>query len=86
LQVVANGIASDPIAFTGPVWVDFNYGGFFQFGTYTFPYKTLASGVSAVAVGGLIDIKSGTSTETNRITKAMDIHAYGGPVTIGIGH
>ena len=86
LQVVANGIASDSVFFYGPVWVDFNYGGFFQFGTYTFPYKTLASGVSAVSAGGLIDIKSSTSTETMTITKAMDIHAVGGPVTVGIGH
>ena len=86
LQVVANGIASDPAFFNEPVWVDFNYGGFFQFGTYPLPYKTLAQGVSAVTPGGLINIKPGNSTEIMTITKAMDIHAVGGSATIGVGH
>src|ERR1035437_6639906 len=87
LQVVANGIASDPVSFTGPVWVDFAYAGFFQFGTYDLPDKTLAGGISQVASGGTINIKPGTSTETfTKITKAMEIRAYGGPVKIGAGH
>ena len=42
LRVIANGIASDTVIFHGPVWVDFNYGGPFYFGTYSFPYSTLA--------------------------------------------
>jgi len=86
LVLVANGIASDPWSFTGPVWVQFNYGGIFQFGTFSLPYKTLAGGVGAVSAGGLINIKSGSSTETMTITKAMDIHAFGGPVDIGHGN
>ena len=87
LQVVANGIASDAVSFNGPVWVDFNYGGFLQFGTFVFPDKTLALGVSTVPAGGTINIKPGNSTETfTRITKAMEVRAAGGPVKIGIGH
>jgi hypothetical protein len=86
LQVVANGNASDAISFTGAVWVDFNYGGFFQFGTFDLPYKTLGGGVSAVAAGGTIDIKAGQSTETMTITKAMEVRAIGGSAKIGVGH
>jgi hypothetical protein len=83
LVVVANGISSDAIGFYGPVWVDFNYGGFFQFGTYVFPYPTLAQGVSAVATGGTIALKPGHSPETMTISKPMTITAIGGAATIG---
>ncbi len=83
LVVVANGIASDPVTFYGPVWVDFNYTGAFQFGTYTFPYPTLAQGVSAVVSGGTIAIKPGASHETMTISKPMTITAIGGAATIG---
>ena len=50
------------MSFNGPVWVDFNYGGFLQFGTFVFPDKTLALGVSTVPAGGTINIKPGNST------------------------
>jgi hypothetical protein len=86
LVVVANGNPSDPISFDSAVWVDFTYGGALQFGTFTFPYKTLAQGVSAVSVGGTIDIKPGSSTEIMTITKKMEVRAVGGAVKIGIGH
>jgi hypothetical protein len=81
---VANGISPDPVSFTGPIWVDFNYGGFFQFGTYFLPYNTLAQGLNGVAVGGTIKIKTaGTTAETMTISKPMTIVAVGGPATIG---
>lgn len=84
LQVVANGIASDPVSFYGPVWVDFNYTGATQAGTYSQPYSTLAQGVSAVASGGTIAIKgNGTSAETPTISKPMRIVSVGGPATVG---
>ena len=83
LQVVANGIASDPVTFYGPLWVDFNYGGVFQFGTYTFPDKTLAKGVTDVTSGGTILIKSSNSHETMTISKPMTISSVYGPSTIG---
>jgi hypothetical protein len=87
LVVTANGIASDPQPFYGPVWVDFNYPGLFQFGDYAEPFETLAQGVNAVQAGGTIDIKPGTSIETfAKITKAMEIRAVGGMVKIGAGH
>ena len=79
-------MASPPIrcTFYGPVWVDFNYAGIFQFGTFANPYSTLAQGISAVAVGGTIAIKgNGSSSETPTITKAMTIVAVGGTATIG---
>jgi hypothetical protein len=83
LVVVANGIASDSIAFSGPVWVDFNYSGV-QNGSYQNPYNTLAQGVSAVASGGRIIIKTaGSSSETMTISKPMTITAAGGAGTVG---
>ncbi len=84
LILVANGFASDPMTFDGPVWVDFNYSpNSPQMGTYYQPFSTLAQGVSAVANGGAISIKPGTSAETLRISKPMMINAYGGSATIG---
>jgi len=85
LQVIANGIASDPFTFYGPVWVDFTYSNPFgsYFGTYSDPYNTIASGISAVATGGTIAIKPGSSTETPTISKPMTITAIGGDATIG---
>jgi hypothetical protein len=84
LVVVANGIASDPVAFSGPIWVDFNYTGVIQNGTFANPYSTLATGITAVASGGTINIKPGDSTETfTNITKPVQINSVGGAATIG---
>jgi hypothetical protein len=84
LAVVANGISSDPVSFTGPIYVNFNYSGFLQLGTYTFPFATMAQGIAAVPTGGLIVLEgSGTSSETMKISKAMKLAGIGGPSTIG---
>jgi hypothetical protein len=64
------------------IWADFAYGGT-ESGTFTQPYNTLAEGVNAVAAGGTLRIKTGSSAATSTITKAMHIEAYGGSVTIG---
>ncbi|HEV2391595.1 MAG TPA: hypothetical protein VG146_04440 [Verrucomicrobiae bacterium] len=86
LVVVANGIASDPVTFYGPVWVDFNNMGI-QNGTYQFPLQTLAAGVSLVATGGTIAFKANVqpsvSPETMTISKPMTLISVGGPATIG---
>jgi hypothetical protein len=82
-QVVANGIASDPVGFPGPVWVDFGFGGSPQVGTFANPFPTLAQGVATVAPGAEIYLKPGLSHETMTITKAMFITAIGGAATIG---
>src|SRR5258706_4365835 len=58
LQVVANGIASDAVFFSAVAWVDFNYTGPFEFGSYPFPYKTMAHGVTGVPSGGTILIQT----------------------------
>jgi hypothetical protein len=89
LRVIANGIASDPVTFYGPVWVDFNYFSpfGFYFGTYSQPYNTLANGVSAVASGGTIalnaSVQPSDSTETMTISKPMTITSVFGPSAIG---
>jgi hypothetical protein len=85
LVVVANGISSDPVAFTSPSteWVDFNYSGFLQVGTFTSPFRTLALGVGSVPTGGTVLIKTaGSSVEPMTINTAMRIVATGGPATI----
>lgn len=83
IQVVANGIGSDPVGFSGPVWVDFNYTLSPQLGTFSNPFGTLAQGVSAVASGATILIKPGLSHETMTITKPMTITSVNGSATIG---
>jgi hypothetical protein len=81
--VIANGNVSDPITF-GPVWVDFNYAGGIQNGSFTFPFKTLTNGINACPSGGTIICKgSASNRETPRITKSVRILAYGGAVTVG---
>jgi len=84
LQVVANGNASSPVTFFGPVWVDFNYSPSSpQSGTFANPYSTLAQGTNAVTSGGTIAIKPGHSPVTMKIAKPMQIIAIGGSATIG---
>jgi hypothetical protein len=87
LAVIANGIASDPVTFYGPVWVDFNFTGILQFGTYSFPFMALSNGVPAVASGGTIAFKANVqpsvSPETMTISKPMTLISVGGPATIG---
>jgi hypothetical protein len=95
LQVVANGNASDPVPFYGPVWVDFTYatGLTLGAGTYARPYALLGvQGTAAVASGGTIALKGQSidatgaaphSTEILTISKPMTLIAIGGPATIG---
>jgi hypothetical protein len=89
LQVIANGIASDAVTVYGDfVWVDFNYGGSPQNGTYANPYsKLLAQGIPAVSSGGTIAFKANVqpsvSPETMTISKPMTLISVGGPATIG---
>jgi hypothetical protein len=89
LQVVANGNASPGVTFYSPVWVDFNYSGLFQFGTFPFPYSTLPQGVGAVSSGGTIAINASTQPSTGHVTvpytisTPMNIISVYGPSTIG---
>ncbi len=83
LQVVANGNASDAVSFLGPLWVDFNYTGSPQVGTYSNPYRTLAQGVNGVASGGTLLLKPGNSSETLIISKPMVITSIGGVAIVG---
>jgi subtilase family serine protease len=68
----------------GATYVNFNYTGSTQNGTYFEPFKTLAGGVNAVISGGTIIIETaGSSSETMTITKPMNIIAQDGAATIG---
>ena len=92
LQVIANGIASDPVTFYGPVWEDFTFSSPTEIGSYAFPFATMVQGTNAVSSRGTIILKgpnidaaSGPdiSHETMTISKPMTITAVGGPATIG---
>jgi subtilase family serine protease len=70
--------------YAGPVYVDFNYTGATNWGTYDFPFKTLTAGAGAVNTNGIIVIKTaGSSRETPTISKPMKITAIGGPASVG---
>jgi hypothetical protein len=64
-------------------WVDFNYTGGVEMGTFTAPFNTLSEGVTSVFPRGTIKIKSGARNETLTISKALTLEAFGGPVIIG---
>ncbi len=69
------------------VWVDFNHSGM-EFGTFAFPFNTMAEGVARI-LGAPPDgrpslrIKPGSTSETITITKSMSLNACGGTVRIG---
>jgi len=65
------------------VWVDFSYGGT-EKGTYDEPYNTLVEGVSAVAAGGTVRIKAGTTGETLEIDKEVRLESSGGQARVGV--
>jgi subtilase family serine protease len=70
--------------FAGPIYVDFNYTGTIQDGSYNNPFKTLAGGITAVGTSGTIIIRTaGSSSETMTITKPLTLNAAGGPATVG---
>jgi subtilase family serine protease len=70
--------------YAGAIWVDFNYTGSTQNGSYDTPFKTLSQGVTTVSNDGRIWIKTaGSSTETLSISKPMTIGVAEGPATIG---
>jgi subtilase family serine protease len=72
------------VGLSGPIFVDFNYTGTAQDGTYFAPFKTLAQGTNAVTPGGTIFIKSaGSTSATMTISKPMTITASDGPAVIG---
>jgi subtilase family serine protease len=78
------GMINALLSYEGAIWVDFNYTGSTQNGTYNYPFQTLAQGVSAVSTGGTIWIRTaGASSETPTISKALTIRANMGTATIG---
>jgi hypothetical protein len=72
--------------YTGTIWVDFNYTGGGNNGSYQYPFTTLSQGAAAVPANGNVWIKTaGSSTEATPLTisKAMKIQAADGAATIG---
>jgi hypothetical protein len=63
-------------------WVDFSYIGIEE-GSYDRPFNTFAEGVTEVYAGGVLHIKTGSSSETQRVSKPMRIESSGGMAHIG---
>ncbi len=63
-------------------WVDFGHLGT-ETGSFDLPFNTFTEGVNTVYPGGNLHIKTGSSSETGTVTKAMKIETYNGPVSIG---
>jgi hypothetical protein len=65
-------------------WVDFEYTGMFELGTFDLPFDTLSEGVTATASGDDLFIKAGTMYDTITLDKPMTIDNWGGDVFLGI--
>jgi len=74
--------ALTPTPVPADVWVDFPYDGT-ETGWFERPFNTLAEGVGAVAAGGTVRIKPGTTNETGLFTKPVRLESAGGIVRIG---
>lgn len=76
-------ISGVPEVDTTQIWVDFAYAGA-ETGTEDHPFNTLDEGANAVDVGETVKIKTGSTSETITIAKAMTLEAVGGAVQIGL--
>jgi hypothetical protein len=66
------------------IWVDFNFNGISERGTYALPFNTLSEGVSNVPPGGgTLKIKASSTGERNVFSNPMRIIAVDGRVVIG---
>jgi len=65
------------------LWVDYAYGGPPEYGTFDYPFNTLAEAVDNAIGGETIHIKAGSGSETITITKEVMIESYGGTATVG---
>ena len=67
-------------------WVDFAWLGL-EFGTEAFPFNTLGEGVENVVWGGIVKIKTGSTSETNTLgsgdDKPVTLVSDGGTAVIG---
>ncbi len=71
----------DAVASLG-VWVDFSYIGT-ETGSASQPFNTLAEGVAAAPIGGTVIMRSGSTSVTPTITKAVTLRTANGTVIIG---
>lgn len=70
--------------YSGAIWVDYNYTGGTNNGTYNFPFTTFAQAVSAVSPSGNVWFRSsGHKRETMTVTKSMTLKAFNGAATVG---
>jgi hypothetical protein len=65
------------------LWVDFDYRGVLQFGTFERPLDTLSEGVAAAQPNELIRVKAGASASALTIANPVRIKGWDGLVRIG---
>lgn len=63
------------------VWVDFSHSGF-ERGWFTEPFNSLSEGIDAVAPGGTLNIKAGSSSVVRTLDRPMTIRPFGGSVVL----
>ena len=64
-------------------WVDYSDPGFFQLGTFLYPYHTLQQGISGVGYGGNLTIKTSVGAPAPiTVSKPMTLRAFGGSVRL----
>jgi subtilisin family serine protease len=63
-------------------WVQFGYSGT-ELGTVTEPFNSLSEAINAAPTGGLVNIQTGSTSETITITKAVTLQTWYGTATIG---
>jgi len=80
---LGDGSITVDVLTAGDTWVDFNYTGSPQAGTFANPFKTIAAGIIAAPYGSTLHLKTGTNSETPTILKALKIVGYNGPATVG---
>ncbi len=70
--------------YSQPNWrfVDANYGGIFEFGTFLQPYRSSVAGINNTPTGGTVWIQPGTYTANGIWNRAMTWEAPVGGVTI----
>lgn len=79
-----SGLINALMPYSGAVWVDYNYFGGGNDGSYDFPYTTFAQGVAAVSSSGNVWFRSsGHKVETMTVSKPMTVNAINGPATVG---
>ena len=71
-------------ALNGIVWVHFDYAGSYESGSQAQPFKTLQAGLDAVASGGTVRVRPGSTSFAPILNSPVRIESVGGTVLVGV--